>query len=490
MDYPVMRMEEPPLLIVSNRGPMRFETLADGSHTAKRGGGGLVTALSALTTQRPLTWVASALSDDDAEVAAEGVYEDGNLRLSLVAHDREEYDRYYNVFANPTLWFIHHYLWGLAMEPDVDRNIRLAWDAGYLPVNERFAEAVAAEIEDSADDSPVVMVHDYQLFMVPRGVRERAPRARIQHFTHIPWPMPDYWRILPDDIRRAIHESLLTCDIVGLHTDRYVRAFLHCCNELTDGEVDFDSRSVRFQGRDVQVRAYPISVDPAEFERLAASDEVREEEASVVLARPEKMILRVDRTDPSKNVVRGLRAYDLFLSQHPEWRGRVTMLALLDPSRPEIPEYAEYVGAIQRAVREVNDRWYMTGMWTPVDMRISDNFPQAVAAYKHYDVLLVNAIFDGMNLVAKEAPLVNQRDGVLILSENAGAHQELSPWALCVNPFDIQAQADAIYQALTMHATERHERIEGLRAQVREHDISRWIGTQLEDLAALRPVKA
>jgi trehalose 6-phosphate synthase len=321
-------------------------------------------------------------------------------------------------------------------------------------------------------------------------VRERAPRARIQHFTHIPWPMPDYWRILPDDIRRAIHESLLTCDIVGLHTDRYVRAFLHCCNELTDGEVDFDSRSVRFQGRDVQVRAYPISVDPAEFERLAASDEVREEEASVVLARPEKMILRVDRTDPSKNVVRGLRAYDLFLSQHPEWRGRVTMLALLDPSRPEIPEYAEYVGAIQRAVREVNDRWYMTGMWTPVDMRISDNFPQAVAAYKHYDVLLVNAIFDGMNLVAKEAPLVNQRDGVLILSENAGAHQELSPWALCVNPFDIQAQADAIYQALTMHATERHERIEGLRAQVREHDISRWIGTQLEDLAALRPVKA
>src|SRR6476661_8597217 len=454
MDYPVMRMEEPHLLIVSNRGPMRFETLPDGSHSAKRGGGGLVTALSALTTQRPLTWVASALSDDDAEVAAEGVYEDGNLRLSMVAHDREEYDRYYNVFANPTLWFIHHYLWGLAMEPDVDRNIRLAWDAGYLPVS------------------------------------ERAPRARIQHFTHVPWPMPDYWRILPDDIRRAIHESLLTCDIVGMHTDRYVRAFLHCCNELTEGEVDFATRSVRFQGRDVQVRAYPISVDPAEFERLAASDEVREEEESVVQARPEKMILRVDRTDPSKNVVRGLRAYDLFLSQHPEWRGRVTMLALLDPSRPEIPEYGEYVGAIQRAVREVNDRWYMTGMWTPVDMRISNNFPQAVAAYKHYDVLLVNAIFDGMNLVAKEAPLVNQRDGVLILSENAGAHQELSPWALCVNPFDIQAQADAIYQALTMHATERHERIEGLRGQVREHDISRWIGTQLEDLAALRPVKA
>src|SRR5437667_5787937 len=142
------------------------------------------------------------------------------------------------------------------------------------------------------------------------------------------------------------------------------------------------------------------------------------------------------------------------------------MLALLDPSRPEIPEYAEYVGAIQRAVREVNDRWYMTGMWTPVDMRISDNFPQAVAAYKHYDVLLVNAIFDGMNLVAKEAPLLNQRDGVLILSENAGAHEELEPWVLTVNPFDIAGQADAIDRALTMAAEERRERIEAIRAHV------------------------
>ena len=477
-------------MIVSNRGPVRFQRQPDGRLSGKRGGGGLVTALSALTAQRPLTWVASALSETDAEAASAGAFVDGNLRLHLVLHDREEYDRYYNVFANPTLWFIHHYLWGLAMEPDVDRNIRLAWDAGYLPVNERFADVVAAEIERSGASEPIVMVHDYQLFLVPRAVRARVPGALIQHFTHIPWPMPDYWRILPEDIRSAIHESLLSCDIVGLHTERYVRAFLHCCDELTIGEVDFERHVVHFGGREVHVRCYPISVDPAEFERLAASPEVLAEEPSIEQARPERLILRVDRTDPSKNVVRGLRAFDLMLSQHPEWRGRVTMLALLDPSRPEIPEYAEYVGAIQRAVREVNDRWYMTGMWTPVDLRISDNFPRAVAAYKHYDVLLVNAIFDGMNLVAKEAPLVNERDGVLILSENAGAHEEIAAWALSVNPFDIQQQADAIYQGLTMHATERRERIEGLRAHVREHDITRWIETQLADLAALRPVQA
>ena len=212
-----------------------------------------------------------------------------------------------------------------------------------------------------------------------------------------------------------------------------------------------------------------------------------EAEPKVLEARPEKLILRVDRTDPSKNVVRGFSAFDLFLADHPEWAGRVTMLALLDPSRPEIPEYAEYVGAIQRAARAVNDRYY-TGDWMPIDLRISDNFPEAVAAYKHYDVLLVNAIFDGMNLIAKEAPLINERDGVLILSENTGAHVELGRFALTVNPFDIQATADAIHDALVMPEAERHERIEGIRNQVREHDIDRWIQDQLDDLAEVAGV--
>ena len=441
-----------------------------------------MTALSALAGTHPLTWIASALSDEDAEAAAAGPIHLDDLTLRLIEHDREEYDRYYNVFANPTLWFIQHYLWGLALEPSVDRNVRLAWEAGYVPVNDRFADAVVEELERSP--APV-MIHDYQLFMVPQRVREHVPDAVLQHFTHIPWPQPDYWRVLPLDIRTAIHESLLACDIVGMHTPRYVHSFLECVEAFTDAEVDRRAATVHYRGRTVQVRAYPISVDPAEFERLAASPAVIASEPRVLEARPEKLLLRVDRTDPSKNIVRGFRAFDLFLLDHPEWRGRVTMLALLDPSRPEIPEYAEYVGAIQRVSREVNDRHYMTGMWQPIDLRMSDNFPEAVAAYKHYDVLLVNAIFDGMNLIAKEAPLVNERDGVLILSENAGAYGELKDYALVVNPFDIQEQADAIYAALEMPAEERHTRIEGIRAQVREHDIKRWIDTQLADLKNL-----
>ncbi|HYX83540.1 MAG TPA: trehalose-6-phosphate synthase [Gaiellales bacterium] len=480
-------MVDQPLLIVSNRGPLRFVPGPDGELAPKRGGGGLVTALSALTATRPITWVASALTDGDAEVAARGHYRDGNLTLRLLDHDREEYDRYYNVFANPTLWFVHHYLWSLALEPSVDRNVRLAWEAGYVPVNERFSEAAAAEVERMGGRT-LVMVHDYQLFMVPGGIRSRAPDAVIHHFTHIPWPQPDYWRVLPTDVRRAIHESMLMSDVIGLHTPRYVRSFLQCCERFApDAQVDIRAGEAEFQGRRVRVRAYPISVDPAEFERLAASEAVVEAEAKVTEVRPEKLIVRVDRTDPSKNVVRGFSAFDLFLSDHPEWQGRVTMLALLDPSRGDIPEYAEYVGAIQRAARAVNDRYYTSDEWLPVDLRISDNFPEAVAAYKHYDVLLVNAIFDGMNLIAKEAPLVNGRDGVLILSENTGAHAELGRFALCVNPFDIQAQADAIHQALVMPEAERHQRIEGIRSQVRANDINRWIQLQLDDLAEVRP---
>jgi trehalose 6-phosphate synthase len=292
--------------------------------------------------------------------------------------------------------------------------------------------------------------------------------------------------VLPRDVRTAIHESMLACDVVGLHTPRYVRSFMQCCDRFAaDARIDLAAGEVEFRGRRVLVRSYPISVNPDEFTRLAASAEVEAAEPKVLDARPEKLIVRVDRTDPSKNIVRGFGAFDVFLADHPEWHGRVTMLALLDPSRPEIPEYAEYMGAIQRAARAVNDRYY-TGDWLPIDVRVSDNFPEAVAAYKHYDVLLVNAIFDGMNLIAKEAPLVNERDGVLILSENTGAHVELGEYAISVNPFDIQAQADAMHEALVMPQAERRRRIEGIRAHVREHDIDTWIDLQLRDLAGVR----
>ncbi len=223
------------------------------------------------------------------------------------------------------------------------------------------------------------------------------------------------------------------------------------------------------------VTHHPISIDVAEFERLAASDDVRAAERT--LPRPEKLIVRVDRTDPSKNIVRGFHAFALLLDEHPEWRGRVTMLALLDPSRQEIPAYAEYVAEIERAVQEVNDRFGPV-----VDLQIADDFPRSVAAYKQYDVLLVNAVSDGMNLVAKEGPLVNERDGVLVLSENAGAYEELAEWAVGVSPFDLLGQANALHEALALDEGERRRRADGIRAHVRENDVSRWIAALLADL--------
>jgi trehalose 6-phosphate synthase len=247
---------------------------------------------------------------------------------------------------------------------------------------------------------------------------------------------------------------------------------------------DFSAGRVTYEGRTVAVHPRPISVDPAEFADLAESEHVRKEEAKLEAERPELLIVRVDRTDPSKNIVRGFRAYELLLEDHPELHGRVGMLALLDPSRQDIPEYSEYLGAIQRAARVVNDRFRIES-WLPLEVRIEDNFHQAVAAYKQYDVLLVNAIFDGMNLVAKEAPLVNARNGVLVLSENAGAHDELGEWALTVNPFDLSGQARALYEALTMGEDERRRRLGAIQAQVGEHDIAAWIDAQLADLDAV-----
>jgi trehalose 6-phosphate synthase len=338
---------------------------------------------------------------------------------------------------------------------------------------------VVDELEHNPDAS--VFFHDYHLYLAPRFVREARPDALLQHFVHIPWPEADDWHILPLGIRRQIHEGILANDAIGFHTRRWQRSFLRCCADFLGADCDLERGILEHDGRRVRVNANPISVDTREFDDLAASPAVLESEHGLVERRPEKLVLRVDRTDPSKNIVRGFRAFELFLDTHPEFHWRVGMLALLDPSRQEIPEYAEYVGAIQREARRVNDRFAPIG-WTPIDLRMADDFHLSVAAYKQYDVLLVNAIFDGLNLVAKEAPLVNSRFGVLVLSENAGAHDELGDYALTINPFDVAGQARAIHAALELDADERHRRIEGIRARVREHDLSAWLERELRAL--------
>lgn len=478
------------LIVVSNRAPVSFSRETTGERSARRGGGGLVTALRSLVTHHDVTWVASAMTAEDHAVAEEAggeavpetAREGAPYRLRLVAHDPQAYDLYYNVVSNPVLWFAQHYLWGLVDAPNIDQGLHHAWTQGYVAVNANFADAVVAEIE--RDPDAAVFFHDYHLYLAPGLVRERAPEATLSHFVHIPWPQPDYWRVLPDAIRSALHRGLLANDVVSFHTKRWRRNFLRSCEDVVGATAEFGTGRVAHEGRVVNVHARPISVDPDEFDALAESEAVLGEEERLEAARPESLILRVDRTDPSKNIVRGFKAYELLLEEHPELHGRVGMLALLDPSRQDIPEYSEYLGAIQRAARVVNDR-FRTDDWTPLEVRLEDNFIQSVAAYKQYDVLLVNAIFDGMNLVAKEAPLLNRRHGVLVLSENTGAHDELGEWALTVNPFDLSGQAHALYEALTLEEGERRRRLEAIQAHVRTNDIAGWIETQLEDLDAV-----
>lgn len=482
-----METQRRKLIVVANRGPVSYQRSPAGERIARRGGGGLVTALRSLLARHEVTWIASAMSEEDrvvagehgGEAADESARDGSRYRIRLVAPDPSAYDWYYNVVANPTLWFLQHYMWGLPYAPDLDLGLHNAWFNGYLPVNEAFAAATVAELE--RDPGAAVFFHDYHLYLTPKLVRAQRPDALTTHFIHIPWPQSDYWHVLPEHLRRAIHEGLLANDVVGFHTARWKRNFLRACEDILDADVDVAASTVTYDGRTTLVTSHPIGVDPAEFDELKDTPDVLEQERLIVERRPEFLVVRVDRTDPSKNIVRGFRAFALFLDLHPELQGRVTMLALLDPSRQDVPEYSEYLAAVQREARAVNDRFQQEG-WLPIDLQVADNFAQSVAAYKQYDALLVNAVFDGLNLVSKEAPLLNGRDGVLILSENAGASEELAEWALTVNPFDVYGQAQAIYAALAMPADERRRRLEATRAHVRENDLTAWIAAQLADL--------
>jgi len=447
------------LIVVSNRGPLGFAVDENGERIVSRGAGGLVTSLRPLVARYDVTWVASALTPEERRLAARGGLEaefaaGAPFRLRFVAHDPEAYDLYYNVAANPILWFVQHGLWGLRREDG--RSFEQAWVDGYLRVNEAFASVVLDELERRP--AVPVFFQDYHLYVAPSLVRERRPDAVLAQFVHVPWPRPEEWRVLPEDVVRAVHEGLLANDLVGFHTERWRSAFLDSCTGLG------------LDPTGTLVTAHPISVDPAEFDGLAESPAVLESERELVARRPERLIVRVDRTDPSKNIVRGLEAFGLLLDRRPDLRGVVGMLALLDPSRQTIPEYVAHRLEIERAAADVAGRHPGA-----LELYIADDFPQSIAAYKQYDVLLVNAVRDGLNLVAKEASLVNRRDGVVVLSENTGAFEELREWVVAVDPYDLDSHVAALEQALALSADERRSRAAALRTHVRAHDLDDWV---------------
>jgi trehalose 6-phosphate synthase len=475
------------IVLVSNRGPVTFGPEGE----VRRGTGGLVTALTGLASHRDVTWIASAMTDEDVEVAEHHdgrpfpvrAPDGGEYLVKLVASDADAYDRFYNIIANPLLWFVQHYLWDLSNAPDIRRNETEAFEFGYNVVNEDLARAVLEEIEGV--EEPVVMIHDYHLYTLPALVRQERPDAFLSHFVHIPWAQSDAWRVLPAQMRCEIYNGILANDIIGFHTRSYRRNFLHCCEDLLDYEVDYQRGVVDCEGREVWVRAYPLPIDAGAVQSVARHERTRLFEDELLRRRRDHLILRVDRADLSKNVLRGFSAFDVFLEQHPEFRERVTFIAQLMPSRTDVPEYLEYLERIEAVVAVVNHR-HGSPDWMPIQLKLRDDLEEAVASYKHYDVLIVNAMFDGMNLVAKEGPIVNERAGVSILSENTGAHEELGEYALSVNPFDIQELADSIHAALTMPAHERERRHDGLKTIVTARDPGDWVDEQLADIRAKR----
>jgi trehalose 6-phosphate synthase len=475
------------LVIASNRGPLEYEEMGDRRKPTYRiGCGGLVTALSAGARLADVTWVAAALTEADRHVAARGgpAPEDSRAvgcQVRFVAPDRRAYHLHYNVFSNPILWFLHHSMLEGLRRRDLWGQMERSWEKGYVPVNRAFADAVVEELRRPGS-AGVVLLQDYHLHLAGRYVRDRAPGAVLQHFVHVPWPEPDAWLDIPWYITQAICDGLLANDVVRFQTQKSAHNFLLTCLDYVRGAfIDFEKAVVSYEGRRIRVRSGAISVDPRYLQRKAASPEAQRYLKKLGPLAGERTIVRVDRVDPSKNVLGGFQAFDLLLRQHPELRGRVKFLAFLVPSRTGIPEYRRYADRVFRLVDHINAR-YGDESWRPIEVFYENNFEQALAGMTLYDVLLVNSLADGMNLVAKEGPAVNQRDGVLVLSTRAGAFQELGEGALAVNPQDVNGTAEALWQALVMPTSERRRRASLLRAAITERPLLTWMSEQLEEL--------
>lgn len=453
-------MTERPIVIVSNRGPVSFRWDDQGELVARRGAGGLVSGLGPLVIGTDTTWLAAAMSEADREAASAGVIEAEGFRVQAVSVPAEPYRMAYDVIANSTLWFTYHGMFDRPLRPRFDRRWREAWQA-YRDVNQDFADAVA----DAAPADAVVLVQDLHLALVGPALERRRPDVTAVHFSHTPFPGPDDLSVLPDDVAEELLLGMTGHHACGFHTARWQAAFDASCEAVL--------------GRRGRSFVSALSSDPDDLEAVAASPAAQAARADLdELLGDRAFIARVDRIELSKNLLRGFEAFADLLDHHPRWRGNVVFGAFVYPSREGLPEYLAYRQQVETAAEEINRRW-ATAEWTPVLLDTSDDFPRSVAALTRYDVLLVNPIRDGLNLVAKEGALVNDRDGVLCLSPEAGAWAELGEASVRVHPYDVAGTADALDGALTMSSDDRRAQAEARRAIVSARSPADWLDEQL-----------
>lgn len=473
------------LVVASNRGPVSFDTADSGELVVRRGGGGLVSGLTSVADSADVLWVCAALSDTDRRAATDAPggrldragHDTGDTAVRMLPIPPVTFHRAYNVIANSTLWFVHHMLYDTPRRPEFDAGFRAAWD-GYVAYNRAFADALAGEAAPGAK----VMIQDYHLTLAPRMLRERRPDVRIAHFSHTPWAPPDYFRMLPDDIGRELLAGMLGADHTGFLSPRWAKAFAACCVDVLGAKSGEDATTITYEGRTTSQGIHPLGSDRAFLEARAAEPDVR---ARMRTLREQvgdrKLLVRVDRTELSKNIVRGLAAYRELLRTRPEWRGNVVHVAFAYPSRHDLPEYREYTAAVQRLAGEIENE-FATPQWRPLLLQVDDDFARSLASYRIADVLLVNPIRDGMNLVAKEGPVLSERGVALVLSQEAGAYDELGADAVCVNPYDVSGTADALHEALSMPADERGRRCTRLARAATRLPPARWFADQVDAL--------
>jgi trehalose 6-phosphate synthase len=479
------------LVIASNRGPVTLHKNESGELEYQRGSGGLVTALAGVTQHAETRWIACARTADDH--AWENGFvplgeSDEKVWMQFLTPSDESYEGYYRVIANPLLWFLQHSMWDVFREPTIDREVWQHWENGYVAVNMLFAEAIANQIT-SAQQPALVMLQDYHLYLAPSFLRYKfRPKAEytLSHFVHIPWPGAEDWGFLPPKMRQAILEGLCAVDLLGFQTREDGLNFIRTCeSHLPGAHVNYKQGRVWFRNHATHVQDFPISIDVNGLRQLAETDEVNAYREQLLQSHGDwQILLRIDRIEPSKNIVRGFQAFDELLELHPEHRGRIKFVALLVPSRLGVSEYGNYLDEVMGIAGRVNAKYGGNG-WEPIRILVDENYPRAVAALQIYDLLLVNSIADGMNLVAKEGPIVNRRDGVLVLSERTGAYQQLESGVLVVSPLDVYGTAEAMHQALTMPMQERRERAERLRSLIESQDIVDWLRQQLNAIIKL-----
>ena len=479
------------IIIASNRGPVKYFKDSQGKIVQQKGSGGLITGLTGIIQYIDATWISCAQSPEDVDFNEGKISlldNETEIHVKFINPDTDVYDQYYNVISNPLLWFIQHSMWNIPSEPIIDHATWNAWENGYLEVNRSYAEEITKLVKKTKKKN-LVMLQDYQLYMVARSIQSMLPkkeRPSILHFIHIPWPGPEYWRILPPTMRQAILDSLCAVDLLGFQTKEDGLNFIRTIeSHLPQAHVNYKRGRIWYRNHATHIHDFPISIDVSSLKELKDDKQVIEQkEALKEISSDMKLIVRVDRIDPSKNIIRGFKAFEEMLILHPEYRGNVVFLALLVPSRRGIEEYKDYLDKIMAISGQINAE-YGSSDWEPVRILVGEDYKRAIAALHLYDVLLVNAVADGMNLVAKEGPIVNERDGVLVLSERTGASQQLAPGAIIISPADIYATAEAMHQGLSMGKREKATRIKTLRWLIDNDDIFCWLKNQLQKVIEL-----